>query len=136
VSALHERILRQEPLVAKRADLTTRKRLGVTPAPDAPMVAGTIIARLRDKTGRQYRLNGATTRIGRLDDNDIVLNGENISRHHAAIIDTGAGFVITDLRSTNGVEVQGQRIRGSATLADGNRIHMGGHEFTFEIRPG
>ena len=135
VSALHERILRQEPLVAKRADLTTRKRLGVTLAPDAPIVAETIIARLRDKHGRQYRLNGATTRIGRLDKNDIVLDGEDVSRHHAVIIDTGTGFVITDLRSTNGVEVQGQRIRGNATLADGDRIRIGGHEFTFEIRP-
>jgi pSer/pThr/pTyr-binding forkhead associated (FHA) protein len=30
------------------------------------------------------------------------------------------GFVITDLRSTNGVEVQGKRIRGSVILGDGD----------------
>jgi SARP family transcriptional regulator, regulator of embCAB operon len=41
--------------------------------------------------------------------------------------------VITDLRSTNGVEVGGRLIRGSATLADGERICIGGQEFTFEI---
>ena len=99
-------------------------------------VVESVIVRLRDKTGRQYRLNGATTRIGRLDGNDIVLDSEDVSRYHAVIIDTGTGFVITDLRSTNGVEVQGQRIRGNATLADGDRIRIGGHEFTFEIRPG
>jgi pSer/pThr/pTyr-binding forkhead associated (FHA) protein len=44
--------------------------------------------------------------------------------------------MMTDLRSTNGVEVQGQRIRGSASLADGDRIRIGGHEFTFEIGAG
>jgi pSer/pThr/pTyr-binding forkhead associated (FHA) protein len=39
------------------------------------------------------------------------------------------------LRSTNGVEVQGHRIRGSATLAEGDRIRIGGYDFIFEIRP-
>jgi hypothetical protein len=136
VTALYERILRQEPLAGRRADLTTRKRLSVTLAPAAPALAEAAVARLRDKSGRQYRLNGATTRLGRLDDNDIVLDGEDVSRHHAVIIDTGTGFVITDLRSTNGVEVQGQRIHSNATLADGARIRIGGHAFTFEIRPG
>jgi SARP family transcriptional regulator, regulator of embCAB operon len=91
---------------------------------------------LRDNIGRQYRLNGATTRIGRLDDNDIVLDDNDVSRHHAVITDTGTGFVITDLRSTNGVEVHGKRIRGSATLVDGDRVRIGSQEFTFEIRSG
>jgi SARP family transcriptional regulator, regulator of embCAB operon len=44
--------------------------------------------------------------------------------------------VITDLRSTNGVEVQGKRIRGSATLGDGGRIRIGSREFSVEIRSG
>jgi DNA-binding SARP family transcriptional activator len=138
VSALHERILRQEPLDAKRAALTTRKRGVYSPEPSTAGIplAESITARLRDHNGRGYRLTGAITRIGRFTDNDIVLDDTDISRHHAVITDTGTGFVMTDLRSTNGVEVGGQRIRGSATLADGDRIRIGGHEFTFEIRPG
>jgi pSer/pThr/pTyr-binding forkhead associated (FHA) protein len=44
--------------------------------------------------------------------------------------------VITDLRSTNGVEVHGKRIRGSDTLDDGDRIRIGSQDFTFEIRLG
>jgi SARP family transcriptional regulator, regulator of embCAB operon len=43
--------------------------------------------------------------------------------------------VISDLRSTNGVEVQGRRIRTAATLTVGDHIRIGGHEFTFEIKP-
>ena len=136
VSALHERILRQEPLVAKRA-ASTRKQ-GVVRLDRGTRVAlessEAVVAWLRDKTGRQYPLNAATTRIGRLDDNDIVLDDEDVSRHHAMIIDTGAGFVITDLRSTNGVDVQRRRIVTNATLADGDHIRIGGCEFTFEIR--
>jgi SARP family transcriptional regulator, regulator of embCAB operon len=135
VSALHERILRQEPLATKRADQITHQSYvyrSEDADPEIPVPES--VARLRDKIGRQYRLNGATTRIGRLDDNDIVLDDNDVSRHHAVITDTGTGFVISDLRSTNGVEVQGKRIRGSATLCDGDRIRIGSEEFTFEIR--
>src|ERR1700758_4886276 len=135
VSALHERILRQEPLATKRADqITHQSYVYRSEDADPGIPVPESVARLRDKIGRQYRLNGATTRIGRLDENDIVLDDTDVSRHHAVITDTGTGFVITDLRSTNGVEVHGKRIRGSATLGDGDRIRIGREEFTFEIR--
>jgi DNA-binding SARP family transcriptional activator len=140
VSALHEQILRQEPLTAKRvkpATLTTRKQVTAAPASasfEHPVVRESVVARLRDRAGRQYPLNGGTTRIGRHDDNDIVLDDTEVSRHHAVIADTGTSFVITDLRSTNGVKVQRRRIRPTAVLGDGDDICIGGHEFTFEIR--
>ena len=85
------------------------------------------------RDGRRYRLEGST-RIGRRPDNDIVLDDDEVSRYHAVVIDTAGSFVISDLRSTNGVQVGGRRIRGSATLADGDHIRIGGHEFIFEIR--
>ena len=140
VSALHERILRQEPLIAKRSTLTTHKQNVYDPESHAAAAGESTgeptIARLRDRRGRQYVLSGASTRIGRHSDNDIVLDDDtDVSRYHAVIIDTGTGFVIYDSKSTNGVEVQQQRIRGSATLADGDRIRIGSHEFTVEIRP-
>jgi pSer/pThr/pTyr-binding forkhead associated (FHA) protein len=43
--------------------------------------------------------------------------------------------VITDLRSTNGVEVRGQRIRTTAPLAEGDRVRIGNMDFVFEVRP-
>jgi DNA-binding SARP family transcriptional activator len=135
VSALYERILRQQPLVGKRVATTTHK-LPAYDAETSPTPVVSIDGHLLDRQGRRYRLSGATTRIGRLDDNDIVIaHDEDVSRHHAVIIDTGAGFVIYDSRSTNGVEVQGQRIRGSASLADGDRIRIGNHDFVVEISP-
>ena len=138
VSALHERILRQEPLAPKTATLTTLK-VSVDGPGDAALAtpaAESAVVRLRDQTGRQYRLNDATTRIGRFTDNDIVLYDTDVSRHHAVITDTGTGFVITDLRSTNGVEVRGKRIRGSVILGDGDQIRIGSQEFTVEILSG
>jgi len=137
VSALHERILRQEPLVAERSTLTTHKQSVYHTESDIAVGAAYPVAWLRDRTGRQYPLNGASTRIGRHADNDIVFDDDtDVSRYHAVIIDTGAGFVIYDSKSTNGVEVQRRRIRGSAPLADGDLIRIGSREYTFQVRPG
>lgn len=63
-----------------------------------------------------------------------MLDDASVSRYHAVIIDTGTSYVITDLRSANGVEVGGQRIRCTATLGDGDRVCICDHEFVFEIR--
>ena len=137
VSALHERILRQEPVVAERSTLTTHKQSVYHTESDIAVGAAYPVAWLRDRTGRQFPLNGASTRIGRHADNDIVFDDDtDVSRYHAVIIDTGAGFVIYDSKSTNGVEVQRRRIRGSAPLADGDLIRIGSREYTFQIRPG
>ena len=133
VRALHARILRQEPLDTKRAAQSSAAST-ITTAKRRTAVGGqSAVAGLRDTAGRHHPLHAVVTRIGRLADNDIVLNDADISRHHAAIIDTGTSFVITDLRSANGVEVQRRRIRTSTDLADGDHIRIGDHEFTFEI---
>lgn len=134
--ALHTRILRQEPLDVQTAAKSTAARSATTLGKRIAVSGESAVARLREVSGRCHPMVGATTRIGRLPDNDIVLNDANVSRHHAVIIDTGTSFVISDLRSANGVEVQHQRIRAAAALADGDRIRIGDHEFTFEIQPG
>jgi SARP family transcriptional regulator, regulator of embCAB operon len=135
VRALHERILRQEPLDVKKAARTTAVHTVHKIDLRTSVNASSVLARLRSANGRVYPLRAAATRIGRLDDNDIVLDDANVSRHHAVIIDTGTSFVISDLRSANGVDVGNERIRGTATLADGDRIRICDHEFTFEIAP-
>ena len=130
---LYERILRQEPLDVSRVARATAKRAVATLERRTRASQQSVVAQLRDDAGRSYPLRGAATRIGRLPDNDIVLDDDMVSRYHAMIVDTGNSFVITDLRSANGVEVADKRIRSSATLADGDHIRISDHEFTFEI---
>jgi SARP family transcriptional regulator, regulator of embCAB operon len=132
LSALHTRILRGERLDTKQAARTTAKRAMGTA--HTAFTGRSVVARLRDAAGRQHLLQSAATRIGRLPDNDIVLNDDDVSRHHAVIIDTGGSFVITDLQSANGVQVQHRLLRPSATLADGDHISICGHDFIFEIQ--
>ena len=135
VRALHEQILRQEPLDVKRAARTTAVHTAFNIELRTAVDPSSALASLRSANGRVYPLQATATRIGRLPDNDIVLDDVNVSRHHAVIIDTGTSFVITDLRSANGVDVRGERIRGTATLGDGDHIRICDHEFTFEIEP-
>lgn len=133
VQALYGRVLRQERLDVKRVARTTAIHTASALDQRTAISGASAIARLRDSSGDEHRLVAAATRIGRLPDNDIVLDDANVSRHHAVIIDTGTSFVISDLRSSNGVEVRGERIRAGATLADGDRIRICDHEFVFEV---
>ena len=133
--ALNEQILRQEPLDAKKSATTTAVGT-VTVLDQRTSISGQkVVAFLRGANGQSYPLQSAATRIGRLHDNDIVLDSANVSRHHAVIVDTGTSYIINDLRSSNGVHVQYQRIRAAATLSDGDHIRICDHEFTFQITP-
>lgn len=131
VNLLHARILRQERLDAAKAVKTTAKR-AMTTAHTA--FTRKTAASLRDTAGAQYSLRSTATRIGRLPDNDIVFEGDDISKHHAVIFDIGGSFVISDLGSANGVQVQRQLLRPSAALADGDHLTICGYEFVFEIQ--
>ncbi len=63
-------------------------------------------------------------RIGRSDDNDVVVRDGRVSRHHARIVADGDGFAIVDEGSSNGTFVDGERtVR--APLAAGTNVVVG-----------
>jgi ABC-type multidrug transport system ATPase subunit/pSer/pThr/pTyr-binding forkhead associated (FHA) protein len=69
-------------------------------------------------------------RIGRADDNDIVVPDLLASRHHAEMRAIGGGrFEIVDLSSHNGVFVDGVRIGRKAPLPEGATVSVGHHLF-------
>jgi len=62
--------------------------------------------------------------IGRSEDNDLVLSDGSVSRHHAKIIKTNKGYVISDLGSFNGTRVNGKSIQSSPLRQD-DEIRVG-----------
>ncbi len=68
--------------------------------------------------------------IGRASENDLVLDHPQVSRRHAQVRWDGAQYVISDLNSTNGVYVNGERLRESA-LPEGARVQIGPFRFLF-----
>jgi len=97
-------------------------------------VAETNTARLAVRSaGRTWEvaLDRETQTIGRLQDNDIVINRQSISRHHARVERRGDGFMIQDLNSGNGTWVGGVRI-DRHRLADGDAIRIGNAQLVYK----
>lgn len=69
--------------------------------------------------------------IGRSSANDLVLKAPKVSRQHAAINMYNNQFIIIDLKSSNGVYVNGAKI-DEAVLNLGDEISVGGYRFKFE----
>jgi hypothetical protein len=73
--------------------------------------------------------------LGRSRDCDIQVNDSNVSRRHAELRQEGASYWIVDLGSTNGLEVNGKRVK-RAQLNDGDTITLGSTQVTFAREPG
>ncbi|HKC50559.1 MAG TPA: FHA domain-containing protein [Myxococcota bacterium] len=83
------------------------------------------------KAGTVFALQPGRTRIGALEDNDIVLLSNAVSRYHAEIITRGRRASIADLRSKNGTRVNGQVIQESPLRA-GDRIAIADVELLYD----
>jgi type II secretory pathway predicted ATPase ExeA len=68
--------------------------------------------------------------IGRTADNDMQVDSKFVSRHHAQLVTSPDGSVLEDLNSTNGVYLNGKRVRRHK-LAPGDVIKIGTHELTY-----
>jgi hypothetical protein len=81
--------------------------------------------------------NGQTKRVekrrfvlGRSRDCDIQIEDANVSRRHAELRQEGTTYWIVDLDSTNGIEVNGRRVK-RAKLDSGDTFTVGETEVTF-----
>lgn len=63
--------------------------------------------------------------IGRAPDNDITLDGLQISNHHARLLNAGGQVSVEDVGSTNGVYVNGARITGRRPLTSRDIVQVG-----------
>jgi two-component system, NtrC family, sensor kinase len=74
--------------------------------------------------GNRFELTESTIRLGRDPSNTLQLHDTEVSRHHAEIRVADNEYSISDLNSSNGTYVNGQRIRHQ-TLASGDQIQLG-----------
>jgi DNA-binding winged helix-turn-helix (wHTH) protein len=63
--------------------------------------------------------------LGRALDADIRFDVPGVSRRHARIVVDGDLVALEDLGSQNGTYLRGERIRGRATLVDGDEVRLG-----------
>ncbi len=74
--------------------------------------------------GRRFALSGEEHVAGRLDELDISLQEEAVSRRHARLYRDGDAWALEDLGSTNGCFVNDARVT-RARLGDGDMIRLG-----------
>jgi Protein of unknown function (DUF3662)/Inner membrane component of T3SS, cytoplasmic domain len=81
--------------------------------------------------GKRLVLSGNRVLIGRSRECDFMLDDPNVSRQHAELRREAEGWVVADLGSTNGVKVNGNRVR-EAGLRPGDEITLGLARLSFE----
>ena len=71
--------------------------------------------------------------LGRHPSCQIVLDDGSVSRQHAQIVEEHGLFLVEDLRSRNGTQVNRQSIRGRTELRDGDEIKVCDYTFVFML---
>jgi pSer/pThr/pTyr-binding forkhead associated (FHA) protein len=79
------------------------------------------------------RLDARVTTVGREASARLVLEDESISRMHARLDREGGDLVVTDLKSRNGVMLNGEKVLRAA-LQDGDQVQFGNLGFEVERR--
>jgi two-component system cell cycle response regulator len=80
--------------------------------------------------GKRFELELDETVIGRGADTDLQVDRDSVSRRHAKLVRTEAGFVVNDLGSTNGTYVNDQPVQ-EQILRDGDKVKIGNTIFKF-----
>jgi hypothetical protein len=110
---------------------STQVMSGTSPLNSAPATRSSATLLLGTPQGTHpIPLESTQLTIGRGLSNDIILEDTRVSRNHAQLRYKTRRFWVTDLSSTNGTFVNGERVSEQA-LRDGDTLSLGGLELVF-----
>lgn len=102
-----------------------------SPNPNAP--ARQLVITEGVATGTAIPLDDDVVTIGRSGDSTLVIVDEYTSTYHARLNRSGSQWTLTDLDSTNGTKLSGQRVTSTVPLPNHTPVTIG--KTTFELRP-
>jgi uncharacterized coiled-coil protein SlyX len=120
-----------EQLQARQAGLPEPAPAAAESPDQAPQQR--LLVRTKGAKGIVHVLARRTT-VGRTPDNDLRVDAEFVSRHHAVLLLAGSDTVLEDLNSTNGTFVNGALI-ARRTLREGDLVRFGKIQYRFVIKP-
>lgn len=88
------------------------------------------IIQYNDKILNEIHIEKENISIGRMEDNDVVIDNLAVSRHHARLVREKDKYYLEDLSSHNGTFVNDERII-KCELKYGDNILIGKHTFVF-----
>jgi len=86
-----------------------------------------------DDPTQQWTFDKEEVRIGSMEDNDIIISDDTVSRYHCRIVQEDSGYVLVDQRSTNGTFINKVRVR-EAFLKPSSIISVGQSQLRFNAR--
>ncbi len=92
-----------------------------------------VIIKQPGQADRVVRLQEGATRMGRAEDNEVVLSDVGVSRRHAQVYVSRGEVTVEDLGSGNGTYYNGYRIQ-SQSISDGDEIVVDPFVLQFRIR--
>ena len=87
-----------------------------------------------DEVEKRHLISPLGLRIGRTAPADIVIADSEISRSHCMVALKGDDVLVSDLNSTNGTFVDGERVTGVVVLQVGSVLQVGNRTFKHEWR--
>jgi neural Wiskott-Aldrich syndrome protein len=123
------------PLVQDGVSLSRSAQAGMSGgAPTAPFSVSSMPSLAAYYGGQRHPVNKDRFIIGRGQKaSDLTIKDPNISRQHALVEYVGGQYFIVDMGSTNGIEVNGQRVSRKA-IAEGDVVRICDHDVRFSYR--
>lgn len=91
-----------------------------------------LVVRRGPGEGTAYHLEHPVVKVGRGPDQEVFLDDITVSRQHAEIRSTPAGWVIIDLGSLNGTYVNRQPVT-ETQLQSGDEVQIGKYRFVYLV---
>ncbi len=123
-------------MVGEDEDFTERtiSFRGAIPRAQAEASAHLLLVLVENAPPRHVPLHVLPLTIGRTAPSELILEGGTVSRRHCRLERQGEQILLSDLGSTNGTFVNGQRVSGPVVLEDGARITIGAHSLNYHRR--
>jgi pSer/pThr/pTyr-binding forkhead associated (FHA) protein len=104
----------------------------VTPTQPQAAPLASLLVRSGAMKGRRLAVKVPVVNIGRADFNDIVISDPSVSTSHAKLQRRDDIWMLSDLGSTNGTFVEGERVSGEVPLGPGTTVKFGEVAVLFE----
>ncbi len=98
-----------------------------------PVLDGRLVAETGPEAGRVYRLDKAVVSLGRDPANDVVIPDRYVSRRHAEIRWDGRDYILHELGSRNGTQINDGRLTVPHRLSPGDVIGFADLRLAFHL---
>ncbi len=92
----------------------------------------TVVVHEKGGQTQRFSFKGDSFSIGREDDNDLVLDRVNVSKHHLQFVKGEGNIEVHDLESTNGTYLNGRKVAAPRPIRRTDRVYVGDYILLLE----